>query len=263
MCAFFIFCLVIWTSFDAGAAAGNEPCSRTFEVGLADYAPIYLREKGRLGGIGIEVSRELSRRTGCSFIETEYTRPAAISRMRQGRMDLFFLAGSKFEFENVGVFMPLYEAERSLTYLRSLKKNYVSVQDFLNDKKMRVGVMIGSHSAWTPEELALLNAEGRTVGAPNPEGLFRMLKSGRVQAVLFSTATSLYYIDKLKIAEISTRLPDQKVKSQVGYVYSTRRMSPQEVELINRNMRAMETDGTLKKIYSKHLTPKSVEFRQH
>ncbi|WP_413586660.1 substrate-binding periplasmic protein [Bdellovibrio sp. HCB274] len=256
-------CLVFLVSFDVRAAAGNEPCSRTYEVGFSDYAPIFIREKGQRSGIAIDLARELSRRTGCIFSENEFTRPAAISRMRQGKMDLFFMAGSKFEFDNIGVFVPLYEAERSLTYLRSLKKNYDSIQDLLNDKKMRVGVMIGSHSMWTPEELASLNAEGRTVGAPNPEGLFRMLKNGRVQAVLFSTGTTLYYIDKLKMTGITERLVDRKTKTQVGYVYSTRRMSSRDVELITGTMKVMEADGTLKKIYSKYLTPNSVEFRQY
>ncbi|WP_413580629.1 substrate-binding periplasmic protein [Bdellovibrio sp. HCB288] len=253
--------ILIFISVSAGATAVEQPCSRNFDVGVADYPPVFMREKGRRVGIGVDIGKELFRRTGCNFAVVEFTRPVAITRMRQGRMDLFLLVGSEYEFNEMATFVKITEAERSLTYLTSLKKSFPSVESLLADKKMRVGVMIGSHSTWTPEELATLNAEGRAVGAPNPEGLFKMLKAGRVQAVLFPTATTLYYLNKLKMTSIVTRLPDPVHSSSVGYVYSNRRLAPKEIEMITKHMEAMRADGTLKKIFDKYFESNSPVFR--
>ncbi|MEK2690250.1 substrate-binding periplasmic protein [Bdellovibrio sp. GT3] len=261
MQAWIILCILFFASVSADATAVEEPCARNFEVGVADYAPVFMREKGKRLGIGLDISKELSRRTGCNYSVTEYTRPAALSRMRQGRMDLFLLAGSQHEFEGIGTFVVLSDAERSLTYLNSLNKSYLNIESFLADKKMRVGVMIGSHSTWTPEELAVLNAEGRAVGAPNPEGLFKMLKAGRVQAVLFPTATTLYYLNRLKMTSLVTRLPDTKTNSPVGYVYSQRRLTPKEVEMLTKHLEAMRVDGTLKRIFDHYYESNSPVLR--
>jgi ABC-type amino acid transport substrate-binding protein len=258
----FIVLAMLWGMIKyAFASAGAEPCNRRFDVGLANYAPVAYRENGKMKGIGHEITRELAKRTGCVFSENEYPRPSAISQMKQGRLDLFLLTGSVLEFENFGGFVPLYETERSLTILESANGKHHTIADVMKDKTIKFGVMIGSQTSLTKEEYRQLIDEDRTIGAPGPDGLFQMLKSGRVQAIMFTSATTKYYLKKYNLWKLVRRFPDPKVVTTVGYVYSKRRMSERDIDLIAKTMSSLKADGTLSRIFTSHYDPGEAELR--
>lgn len=245
----FIVLAMLWGAIKyAFAAAAVEACTRRFEVGLADYVPVFFREDGKVKGIGHEFARELAARTGCVFVETAYARPAAISYMKSGRLDLFFFSASAFEFEPFGSFVPILEAKRSMTVLNSIQDKHSNIEDYIKDKSIKFGVVIGSQSSFTKQEYDLLMSQGRTVAVPAPDGLFRMLKSKRVQAVMFPSVTTAYYVRINNLEKLTKSIEDPKNKSIVGYIYSNRRMSKNDLELIEGALSEMRKDGTLEKL---------------
>ncbi|UYL07294.1 transporter substrate-binding domain-containing protein [Bdellovibrio sp. SKB1291214] len=243
----FIVLAMLWGMFKYAFAA-TEKCTRRFEVGLANYVPTYYREDGQVKGIGHEFAQELARRTGCTFIETVYARPSAISQMKLGRLDLFFFTASLFEFEGSANFVPILEAKRALKVLSSIESKHPNIDDFIKDKSIKFGVMIGSQSSFTKEEYDLLISEERTIGVPDPDGLFRMLKAKRVQAVMFPSMSTKYYVQVNGLEKLTKSIDDPDKKSVVGYVYSNRRMSKSDVSKIEEAVKDMKADGTLNKL---------------
>jgi ABC-type amino acid transport substrate-binding protein len=240
---------MLWGTFKyAFAAPVGGACTRRFEVGVADYVPIFYREDGKAKGIGHEFARELERRTGCSFVETEYARPAAISQMKLGRLDLFFFSASLFEFESIGSFVPIFETKRSLTVLNSIQDKHQNIEDYIKDKSIKFGVVIGSQSSFTKGEYDLLISQERTIGVPSPDGLFRLIKTKRVQAVMFPSITTKYFVKINKLENLTKELEDPKNKSLVGYIYSNRRMSKSDLALVQDALKEMKADGTMDKL---------------
>ncbi|MBO9665992.1 MAG: transporter substrate-binding domain-containing protein [Bdellovibrio sp.] len=245
------------------AFAAKEPrCERRYDVGLAAYAPLSFREDGRIKGVAHDITRELARRTGCTFSETEYSRITALKQIELGRIDLYLVVAIGDEFLKVGDFHHLYTSGRTLTVTQEVGNKHKTVDGYLKDKAIKFGRVIGSRPAMSVAEEDKLVKAQRTVTTTDPENLFRMLKDKRIQAVLYPTLSAGYFRKKMNLADETVQIVDEGAELDVGYISSKRRMSRSDVAMINNQIAEMKKDGTFLKILLKYVdkenAPKSL-----
>lgn len=232
----------------------KNTCERRFLVGLNNFEPLAYREGGRLKGLAHDVVSVFKEKMGCQFIESDMARPTAVDQMNHGRLDMLALMVKSSEYESGGDFLHFYNSHRELTIA---KKSFVKgkkIEDYLADDKIKFAYMIANRSVITEaEEKSLLKAS-RLVGVPGPADAFRLLREGRVQAVLFSALVNSYHTQKHKMMDLVETVVDHSKKVQVGVYLSKRRVSPSEKEMFEKALVEMKKDGSFLRVFSKYMS---------
>lgn len=230
------------------------PCERRFTVGLNNYEPLAYREKGRLRGLAVDLVEALQEKTGCKYLATEISRPAAIEQINKDRVDLLVLMVQSTEYESGGQFVPVYDSRRELTVLKSSYTKLKTIPQYINDEKIKFAYMISSRSVISEEEERRLLKSARLIGVPTPEEAFKLLQKGRVQAVLFSSLLTSYYKAKFKIQNKVETVIDAEKPVKVGLYLSKRRLNEQEKELLQTTAENLKKDGSLLRIFKKYMS---------
>ncbi|WP_374029167.1 substrate-binding periplasmic protein [Bdellovibrio bacteriovorus] len=231
----------------------RSQCERRFSVGLNNYKPLAYRENGRLYGLAHDLIKELEKKTGCEFTEIEMGRPTAAERINNDRVDMLALLVKSTEYEKGGVFVPFYNSHRELTVAAKIFAKNKKIEDYLADENIKFAYMIGNRTVISEEEEKTLLKGARLIGTPDPEGAFRLLKEGRVQALLFSSLVTDYYIRQMSIDKIH-RVADTGRKAEVGFYLSARRVSSAEREMFAHALAEIKKDGSFLRIFSKYMS---------
>lgn len=229
-------------------------CERRFLVGLNNFEPFAYRERGRLRGLAHDVIETLKEKMGCQFIESEISHPTAIDQLSRGRVDVLALLVRSNNYEAGGEFIPFYESHRELTVS---KKSFVKgrkIEDYIADDKIKFAYMIGNRSVITEDEEKKLLKASRLVGVPGPDEAYRLLREGRVQAVLFSALVSSYHVKKHSMMDQVERVVDLSKKIEVGIYLSKRRINAQEKEMFENALSEIKKDGSFLRVFSKYMT---------
>lgn len=232
----------------------KKPCERRFTVGLNNYEPFAFREKGRLKGLAHDLVVNLKEKTGCQFMESEVARPSAIDQMNRGRIDLLALMVQSKEYEVGGEFLPFYISSREMAVAKKVYSKEKKIEDYVADEKVKFAYMIGNRTVISEAEEKKLLKSSRLIGTPDPEGAYRLLKEGRVQAVLFSALLTSYYFEKMNLRGIAERVVDPSAKIKIGLYVSQRRVSGAEKRMIQEALDDMKKDGSFLFIFSKYMT---------
>lgn len=231
----------------------RQTCDRKFVVGLNNYAPFAFRENGKLQGLAHDLVTDLAKSTSCQFIEEEVSRTATVEELKRGHLDIVMLVIKGNEYSSSGNFHGLYTSTRQLTVLKRHYDPNKTVTDYLADRKVKFAQLIGTKTVWSEEEQKKLLLSGRIIGVPDPEGAFRLLKEGRVQALLFSSFLTDYYVKKLKMEGKVMRIKDVDVPAEVGIYYSKRRMNSGDEKMLREAVERIKEDGSLRRILVKYM----------
>lgn len=263
---FTIFCLFIlfsWQKVPARYPAGESKnsCERRILVGLNNYEPFAYRENGRLKGLAHDIVQALKDKVGCEYFETELSARSEAEHINNDRIDMLVLMVKTTEYEKGGVFIPFYETYRQLTVTKKAFSKNRKIKDYINDDKIKFAYMIGNRTVLSKEEEDRLLKSSRLIGTPDPEGAFRLLKEGRVQAVLFSALLASHYVDKMKMTDQTEKVRDETQKIPVGIYLSKRRVSPAEEEMFVRAFEEIKKDGSFVRILSKYMSLDQALYR--
>ena len=231
----------------------RQTCDRKFVVGLNNYAPFAFRENGKLQGLAHDIVNDLAKNTSCQFLEEEVPRPSSVEELKRGHLDIVMLVIKGNEYGSSGNFQGLYTTTRRLTVLTSNYDPKKTVSDYLADRKVKFAQLIGTKTVWSEEEQRRLLLAGRIIGVPDPEGAFRLLKQGRVQAVLFSFFLTEYYLKKMKLEGKVVSIKDSEVPAEVGVYYSKRRLNSDEEKMLRQALEKIKADGSLHDILVKYM----------
>ncbi|UOF01333.1 transporter substrate-binding domain-containing protein [Bdellovibrio reynosensis] len=251
----------IATDFAFAQRKKKEGCERRYIVDMTDFAPIVIRTKGKLTGIAPDLISALRSKTGCIFIESEFSLPEIADKLVRGKSDIVLLAAKKSDIAATNFFVPLYTNTREIVVAKSVFVPNKTINDYIDDPRIKFAHLIGAWSTLDHEKETKLIKANRMIGIPGPEEAFGLLKEKRVQALLFTGIVNSYFIKKLEMENHSARVYDRTDKVEVGAILSTRRMNDDERRYMKLILDEIKADGTLLKILTKYVSYEDAKSR--
>lgn len=245
-----LLCLSGTASADHHAVACGHLRSAFYEYG----ALYYKSPDGSWAGIDKDVVDEVARRMGCTIEPSTDSRVRIWAGLSGGSIDMSVSTVSTPEREKFGRVVP-YLAERNYVLLQTeVPASVRSMDDFLAHGQLKIGVIKTfrhgkGYDAW----LAQLRQQGRVYEAPDYQALLRLFKVGRVQAMM-AVSTGWYPLSKKE----SLRVMDWASPRDAligGLILSRQHVDEALAERFSQTIRAMREDGTLKRIFERHLNP--------
>ncbi|MFM9433327.1 polar amino acid transport system substrate-binding protein [Janthinobacterium sp. CG_23.3] len=245
-----------------GAAAVSQarepaaPGCGLLSVGFYDHGALHYRgAEGGWTGIDQDVVNELARRSGCRFFPLTESRVRIWAMLQSGALDMTVSGIATPERHKYARFVPYLAARNYLLLPKGVAAKVRNLDEFLADPGYKIGVVKSfkhgpTYDAW----LDKLRAQGRVYDVAEYTALIKLLKIGRVQAVL-SLATSWGQLFKNPEFSDAFRAMDWAPKDTlVGALVLSRQSVPLEtVELFDKHLREMRADGTLRAIFERHV----------
>jgi polar amino acid transport system substrate-binding protein len=242
----------------AATARANAPgdCGH-LRSAFYEYGALYYKAAdGNWTGIDKDVVDEVARRMGCTIEPSTDSRVRIWAGLRGGNIDLSVSSVATPEREKFGRIVP-YLSERNYVLLHT-EVSARSMDEFLANPGIKIGVIKTfrhgkAYDAW----LDKLRAQGRVYEAPDYEALLRLFKLKRVHAVM---AISAGWYPLLKQEQMSGtyRIMDWAPPKDTvvgGLILSRQHVDEATALRFSQTIRAMREDGTLKRIFERHLNP--------
>ncbi len=241
-----IFCVVPRVS--------DAECGR---LDLAFYelgALYYKTPQGDYTGIDKDVLDELSRRTGCQFQTVLESRVRIWSQLSQHELDMS-VSGIETPARNEFAYFIPYFATRNFALLQLyLPASAHTMEGFLQNPQLRVAVVKSfKHGQQYDLWLDKLRQLDRVVEAADFDSVMRIFMAKRVDAML-ALPTSLEPLRRKDLPLpfiVLDWVPSDYVPH--GLIISRKRVPNATVELLRTQIKHMQDDGTLEKIYSHHV----------
>lgn len=235
---------------DAAAA----PCG-PYKVALYDHGALYsMQADGQWAGIDKDLIAELGRRTGCKFDIVLESRVRIWTMLEAGTLDMTVSGIENPERAQFARFVPYLATRNSVLLHREVPPAVVSLEAFEANPHYKVAAIKSfkhgpTYDAW----LERLRAQGRVYDTADFTSLLRLLKIGRVHAVI-ALPTS-WAPRRAELQSASVRVMEWAPKEAVigGLVLSRKRIPAATAELFGKTIQAMRQDGSLEAIYTRHV----------
>lgn len=258
MLARLILCGALLGLSGAAGAQTDAPCGH-LRSAFYEYGALYYKTAdGRWTGIDKDVVDEVARRLGCTIDASTDSRVRIWAGLNGGTIDLSVSAVATPEREKFGRVVP-YLSERNYVLLhKDVSASIRSMDDFLANPAIKIGVIKSfrhgkAYDAW----LERLRAKGRVYEAPDYEAMLRLFKVGRVQAVM-AISSGWYPLLKQEQMAGNYRIMDWAPPKDAvvgGLILSRQHVDEALAARFSQTIRAMREDGTLKRIFERHLDP--------
>jgi len=250
-----VLCAALLGLSGAGHAADSAGCGK-LRVAFYEYGALYYQTAdGVWTGIDKDVVDEVARRLGCTIIPSNDSRVRIWSGLALGSIDASVSAVSTPEREKLGYLVP-YIAEHNYVLLhKDAAPQAHSMDDLLADSTVRIGVIKSfKHGKVYDAWLDQLRAQGRVYEAPDYAALLRLFKLGRVQAIMAVTS-GWYPLARQPQMASAYRVMDWAPRDPAigGLILSRKHFDPAMAARFGQAIRAMREDGTLKRIFARHL----------
>ncbi|MCG2585351.1 ABC transporter substrate-binding protein [Massilia sp. TS11] len=243
-------------SLALGQAHAAAPACGEFGVGYYEHGALYYQTRNGWAGIDKDIIEELSRRTGCQFRGQLESTVRIQTGMEAGRLAMTVSSIPTPE-RNQYARSVVYMSSRHYAVLSKMVPPAARTMDGFLASDYKVGVVRNFHHSPTYEAwLANLRIKGRVYEAADMPALVRLLKAGRVQALvllptnwpLLKEAGLLEQVHLLDWAE-----PQERIRA--GLLLSRKLVPEERAEQFQQAILAMRNDGTLEAIFRRHLGP--------
>lgn len=235
-------------------AAAATPCG-SYRVAFYDHGALNSRHAdGRWRGIDTDVVEELARRTGCRLEMVLESRVRIWTMMEAGNLDMTVSGIANPEREAYAHFIPYIISRNYVLLSKEVDAKVQSLEQLTADPRYKVAAVKSfRHGKTLDAWLAGLRAQGRVYDAVDFTTLMRLVKSGRVQAVI-ALQTSWVPL-RAETAAAGLRIMDWAQNDVVvgGLVLSRKRVPGTTVALFAKTIAAMRQDGTLEAIFARHM----------
>jgi polar amino acid transport system substrate-binding protein len=251
-----ILCGALLALSGTAAAETTSPCGH-LRSAFYEYGALYYKAAdGHWTGIDKDVVDEVARRLGCTIEPSVDSRVRIWAGLNGGSIDLSVSAMSTPEREKFGRVIP-YLSERNYVLLnKDVSANVRSMEDFLANPGIKIGVIkTFRHGKVYDAWLDRLRAQGRVYEAPDYEAMLRLFKVGRVQAVM-AISSGWYPLLKQEQMTGNYRIMDWAPPKDAvvgGLILSRQHIDEALAARFSQTIRAMREDGTLKRIFERHL----------
>jgi len=240
----------------AGPARAEQPgdCGH-LRSAFYEYGALYYKASdGSWTGIDKDVVDEVARRMACTIEPSTDSRVRIWAGLTGGSIDMSVSAVSTPEREKIGHVVP-YLSERNYVLLHN-DVSVRSMDEFLANAQIKIGVIKSfrhgkAYDAW----LDKLRAQGRVYEAPDYAALLRLFKLKRVQAVMAISAGWYPLVKHAQMAGTYRIMDWAPPRDAVvgGLILSHQHVDDAMAARFSQTIRAMREDGTLKRIFERHL----------
>ena len=213
----------------------------------------YEKKNGRIESLGAEpdILRELAKRAGIQYelVIMPFSRIKA--NLNEGKIDAS-LGGWKLpEREKYGIYMdrPMIYDFFEVYVVKGKEFEFEKVED-LFDK--RIGKIRGVN-VYLEMDQAIKDGKMKAIEADNRTSLIKMLRLGRLDAMLSSTVVTGFDLQTLGATDV-VALPKRLTKPQGTYIWFSKKanIDPMVIERLNHAMESMYKDATIKNILLKY-----------
>ncbi len=243
-------CVLLTLSFLIVPGESWAVCTRIYEVGNGLDA-VTKRSAG-VNEIASALFHEVTKRVGCIYNERTMSFRKGIEEMQSNRLDIFTFAFNTPDWEAVARPEPLYEFKRILLVQKKVYKKNGTIQDYLNDPKIKVAVTSGG-IFMKDDELKKLEMVRRVVYDPYRDGTMEMVIAGKAQATFTSPAFYRRYLKRYKLAELTEAVTSTGDVLNLNLYFSKKRVSLDEQRLFAKAIKSMHEDGAIKKILLQYI----------
>lgn len=247
-------CCVLALTATAPLAA--EPECGTLSLAFYELGALYYQKPdGSWAGIDKDVVDELAKRTGCRFQTTLESRVRIWTQLSTGKLDMSVSGIPTPEREKFARFVPYFSTRNYALQLKNLPASAGTPDGFLAMPDYKVAVVKSfrhgvDYDAW----LDKLRAQGRVFDAPDFRSVVRLLKIGRVQAVLALPTSSVPVLEQEGMTA-DVRVLDWWPNDSVvhGLILSRERVPPATADRLAKAIQDMRDDGALLAIFKRHV----------
>lgn len=239
------------------SATAQKPRCGQLRSGFYEYGALYYQAAdGSWTGIDKDVVDEVARRLGCTIEPSTDSRVRIWAGLSGGNLDMSVSAVSTPEREKFGRVVP-YLSERNYVLVnKDVGPHVRGMDDFLADPGIKIGVIKSfrhgkAYDAW----LERLRAQGRVYEAADYGALLRLFKLGRVHAMMAITSGWYPLLKQDGMAGTYRIMDWAPPKDAVigGLILSRQRVDEAMAARFSQTIRAMREDGTLRRIFERHL----------
>lgn len=236
----------------AFAEAGLPRCPVTISFALFEHGQIYSAVSDR--GIDKDLVEELARRSGCRFEVVVKPRARIWHEIESGKL-MMTGSGIPNETRRQFAWFITYAALKNYVMVRTtLGAN--SAQQFEANPELLLGAVRSyKHGVRIDEFLDRLRDQKRVVEEPDLRNVYLNFLRKRTDAIFVEPLVMTTYQAEMASQEpvrIEDWFPDEK-PFRSGLVLSRRHFSDEDVKSWQRLISEMQSDGTLRRIFSRYL----------
>jgi polar amino acid transport system substrate-binding protein len=245
-----MFCFVLLQLL---ASTAHAACSRDIQVPFSDVGVDLRLVDGLRAGLSVDYLDEVSRRTGCRFVYTDVPRARAWWLLAHGKADVVPAAVQAGWRDESGIFHDQYVMEGvSLLSLKARPIKLSSSRAIIDSKLQFLFVRGHDYGPRTAELIHVLQAKGQLNLVKDPGGMLRMLRAGRVDAIIVmaSIVTTEAQSQGLSEALYGVGIDDLEWAS-TGLYLSKSSLPAADTELLGRAFNQLNDEGFYVRGYQK------------
>ncbi|MBB3117478.1 substrate-binding periplasmic protein [Pseudoduganella violacea] len=237
--------------------AGAAPilCPERTVVGISDLGYSSYQQDGELRGAGVEVMREVGRRTRCTMKFAWFPRSRLFAQLENDRIDMTVSSVRSSERDRTGQFVPYVYTQFELLLSTRVAGSFTSLSDFVERSDARLNVVRGMvYSADVAILLDKLAQAGRIEYVPDFDVVFRKIAANRADGTLAPPVISMWHLSRLGIAaQVRALTMPESPRQLAGLYLSQHNLSSDVRNAYAQTIRAMLEDGTILRIYERNI----------
>lgn len=227
-----------------------------YRVAYYEFGSLYYRNAaGEFHGIDKDIMDELGRRTGCRFESYLDSRVRIWTFLADGSLDMTVSGIQNAERDQIADFAIYLKSRNYLLLVSDRSKRVNTLQNFTDDPSLRLAVVkFFKHGEPFDSWIEQLKKLKRVDEYADADMVARIVAKGRADGFLSQPLIWARLIEKNLLYDRVRYLdvaPNTEIRA--GLVMSRKRMAPEHVRLMQDGIKSMLKDGTMLRIYQRHL----------
>ncbi|MEL4179175.1 substrate-binding periplasmic protein [Roseateles sp. PN1] len=236
----------------SGAALACGP----YKLAFYEHGVLHFRDaQGQYAGIDSDVVAELAKRSGCVFKPVLESRVRIWDQLARQQLDITVSGIPTPERVQYAEFMLYMQSHNYVLMPKGLNSQLTSMAAFLADSSRQIVVVKSfKHGLVLDAWLEQLRAQQRVMEAPDFEAALRVLKAGRVDAML-ALPTTWALLVRREEAHKQFDLLDWAPQDHItaGLVVSRHKVNEADRRRLRLALLSMRRDGTLDAIFKRYV----------
>jgi len=206
-------------------AAWGTPrdCPKLTRIGVSDLGLTSYREAGHIGGLGVDVVKEVAHRAGCKIEFVWFPRQRLFVELEAGRIDMTIGALRLPERDAYATHLPYAYLQYDLILTRRDGRHYTSLADFVRNGEGRLNLTRGvKYDAAIETQLDALAAAGRVELVNDFETVFNKMEMGRAAGTLASAPIYTRFLRSERYKNLLTVIPLPESAPRFTGIYISR-----------------------------------------
>ena len=238
------------------AAQTAAACVTPLRIGVSQLGVAYFkRADGPAQGYDLDLVRELTRRLGRPFEIVDMNRVRLFQSLEHGEfIDVATSASQTPERDGYAQFVQLSLTRNYLLVHKKLAIGGLDLNQFTAAPSLRMGMLAGSnYGPFINARLAVLARQDRIETTPQVELLIPRLIAGRYDGLIVTPAYFIAALRELHGGNDIAVLPIPESDAYLsGFYLSLKTLSEMRRHAIQQALRAMQTDGSVQRIYRRY-----------